>query len=545
MSHLLAVSIGPVQEFIAAARRTGDLQGGSKLLVDIARCAAGAVEDGGGRLIFPADTQSDGPNKILAKVDADPAAHAQTAREAAVKHLAERCSACERQRIPTLDPDLAKSQIDGFLEFYAAWVPLKDDYKSARERVERLLAGRKALRDFQQPDSRPGRPKSPLDPSRDPVMMEPGQLSRPPWRLKKHEGLDAVSLLKRWLGGQTKVPSTSLMAVRSIENLARQNAPDAMAELDARARELEADLGDLFFPERTANVLEDSGLTQDSPEFRAALEQIENLRRTVLHKLGTHACPAYYAILVADGDKMGALLSGIPDVDEHRELSKVLGGFAGKVRRTVTNDHSGHLVYCGGDDVVALLPVNQALACARALAGAFQTDMAPYRGKAAIEHGTPGGTLSVGIAIVHHLDSLQVSVERARAAESAAKENRRNSLAVALHTRGGAPLTVVDSWMDEGAIAQWDEWIKAFRAGLSHGFPYELQRLAREWEGTGIGVDRLKAEAERILKRKEGPEQTLPDFEHTRQWKQFADKLVICRFLAAMPMAATSEAANA
>ena len=35
--HLLAVSIGPVQEFIAAARKTRDLWYGSALLSDVAR----------------------------------------------------------------------------------------------------------------------------------------------------------------------------------------------------------------------------------------------------------------------------------------------------------------------------------------------------------------------------------------------------------------------------------------------------------------------------------------------------------------------------
>src|ERR1051326_749628 len=53
--HLLAISIGPVQEFIAAARRTRDLWFGSYLLSEISKAAAKAVHDAGGRLIFPAE----------------------------------------------------------------------------------------------------------------------------------------------------------------------------------------------------------------------------------------------------------------------------------------------------------------------------------------------------------------------------------------------------------------------------------------------------------------------------------------------------------
>ena len=37
MKYLFALSLGPVQEFIAAGRRTADLQFGSKLLVEIAQ----------------------------------------------------------------------------------------------------------------------------------------------------------------------------------------------------------------------------------------------------------------------------------------------------------------------------------------------------------------------------------------------------------------------------------------------------------------------------------------------------------------------------
>jgi CRISPR/Cas system CMR-associated protein Cmr5 small subunit len=50
---LLQISIGPVQDFISAARRTRDLWFGSYLLSEISKAAAKAVKNGGGRLIFP------------------------------------------------------------------------------------------------------------------------------------------------------------------------------------------------------------------------------------------------------------------------------------------------------------------------------------------------------------------------------------------------------------------------------------------------------------------------------------------------------------
>ena len=43
MEHLLAIALGPVQEFIATARRTRDLYAGSRLLSEAAARAAKAL----------------------------------------------------------------------------------------------------------------------------------------------------------------------------------------------------------------------------------------------------------------------------------------------------------------------------------------------------------------------------------------------------------------------------------------------------------------------------------------------------------------------
>ncbi len=56
MKYLLTIALGPVQEFIAAARRTADLKAGSQLLVETARKVAAHLEAQGAELIFPANT---------------------------------------------------------------------------------------------------------------------------------------------------------------------------------------------------------------------------------------------------------------------------------------------------------------------------------------------------------------------------------------------------------------------------------------------------------------------------------------------------------
>ncbi|MDW8105621.1 MAG: type III-B CRISPR-associated protein Cas10/Cmr2, partial [Armatimonadota bacterium] len=371
-TYLFSISIGPVQEFIAAARRTADLRAGSQLLQHLAKHVAQEVEKAGGKLIFPANTNVPGPNKVLAEIATDqPSEIAERLRESAVQWLHEEWQQVHARLksagVAVID-DLAQGQISHFLEFYAAWVPLEGDYTAARERVEALLAGRKALRDFSQPASVHGIPKSPLDPSRDCALLlnrkgssysVPESAQRlPSLRLKKTEFLDAVSLLKRAQDARD-VPSTSLMAAQSILPLAEKRVPEAVQTLRTVAQSSQGavDVGDLMFPSRLQEEM------SEVPALQEQKERVERARRDILTSVGLSECPAYYAILAADGDRMGKLISAQNTVDEHRQLSEAVAEVAKRMTEAI-RQHDGYCVYAGGDDVLALLPVNQALECA-------------------------------------------------------------------------------------------------------------------------------------------------------------------------------------
>lgn len=69
--HLLIVSLGPVQDFIASARRCQDLWFGSWLLSDLSRAVAQGIEAAAGErsLIFPCAPDNEKvsvANKIVA-----------------------------------------------------------------------------------------------------------------------------------------------------------------------------------------------------------------------------------------------------------------------------------------------------------------------------------------------------------------------------------------------------------------------------------------------------------------------------------------------
>ena len=69
-TYLILVSIGPVQEFIAQARRTRDLWYGSELLSELSRSVARSLADSGAELIFPHSAAARNvANKILARLE--------------------------------------------------------------------------------------------------------------------------------------------------------------------------------------------------------------------------------------------------------------------------------------------------------------------------------------------------------------------------------------------------------------------------------------------------------------------------------------------
>lgn len=577
MNYLLAISLGPVQDFIAAARRTADLQAGSELLVDLAKTVAETVHAGGkNTLIFPAAPNTDGPNKILVQVNdsdsAQVAALASAAKAAAQQKLV---GAWEQTLVALshlkylLDEPLADSQIERFLEFYAAWVPLKSDtdYPNARRDVDRLLAGRKALRQFeqcneQQNQTRRQRQKSPLDPSRDCVIKPDSKEewrvpeacdARPLW-LKRSETLDAVSIVKRVWGVEQwgsqeveSVPSTSLMAARGLLPELREAAPSKIQELEALARKggKGVDIGDLVFKSRRDEVQKETEGRLSSKD----MDDAEDLTHNALRAAGRSEFPPYYAILLADGDRMGKLLSAIDSRDGHREISQCLSDFAKKAEEIVTG-FGGHAVYVGGDDVLALLPANRALECAAQLAQTFRQVMTEVAAKHKVDLSDTqkGGTLSAGIVWVHSLEPLQQALEKARDAEKMAKKNGRNSLALAVYTRGGEPRTSVRSWKDTPEIDDWNALIATLSGDLARGFPYELRTLARECHGAGLPIAVIMAEAMRILERKKGndPSGSAAVVKaQLEEWmsnateenapcklEEFAQKLVIARFLA-------------
>ena len=406
---LVTLSLGPVQSLIADARRTRDLWGGSWLLSEAARAAARALHERHPEcLIFPCPDNpdedlepQDAPreaaniaNILRAEValdDADAVSalcnEAKSAAMVRVKELGER----SRQRLGRpLREDVWCTQIDDILESVAAWVKIadgNDGYESAAQRLGGVLAARKATRDFQpcRPLTGPGLPKSSLDGARETVL--PDWPVEEPARVKLRlsppgEQLDALGVIKRLAGDAEQFTALPRIAADSwIEQLTRDqqqrlhkayeplvdagHATRVRGNADTYAA-LPFD-GHLLYPSRLESALTQEREQRASPAgstaidalkaFRQCVTEISRERTDTRQPAGTPV--PYAAILKADGDRMGQLLSRARSAQESRNISRALQGFASSVRGIV-RAHRGHAIYAGGDDVLALLSLERA-----------------------------------------------------------------------------------------------------------------------------------------------------------------------------------------
>jgi CRISPR-associated protein Cmr2 len=212
--------------------------------------------------------------------------------------------------------------------------------------------------------------------------------------------------------------------------------------------------------------------------------------------------PPYYALLIADGDRMGAAIEAISERKLHQQFSQRLSQFAGEAARLIEGEpYHGCPVYVGGDDVMALLPLHMALECVCELRKLFLDKMrGPWPKQP---------TFSAGLAVVHALEPLTEAREIAMRAERAAKDPRkgdRDALAVIHAPRSGPEMLAY------GKFPEFPERLlkiaELYRdKALSLGFAHELRDLLSRTPSELDDV--LGKMAKAIGKKKEAKEEAL------------------------------------
>jgi CRISPR-associated protein Cmr2 len=397
-----------------------------------------------------------------------------------------------------IQPEIWNDQVDDVIEFYAAWrVYSPQTYQPDRAALMRLLAARKRCRDFLPARGRPGIPKSSLDglresvlrPSREWPAQSIGRL-----RLAEGEQLDVVGVVKRvWVqegGSAPRYPSVARVAadpwLRSVDasrmgpllKACRNLGNEVLYEIDT-SEECGSPQYAAFPFEGTAVFR--SRYLEFQREAQVSPEDLKPLARSLADLTCVFGEPSpYLGVLVADGDRMGQALCALQSPDAHREFSRALADFAGEARQIV-NVHSGVLVYAGGDDVLALVPMDRCIACSRSLRDRFSESLAIWSAKTRTNL-----TLSVGLAIAHFMEPLEDLLQYGRAAEKHAKgprlddseQKQRDGFAVHVLKRGGGPVAVRANWSTQldRRLQDLAKWVAS--CAIPGGVAYELRKIA-------------------------------------------------------------------
>jgi CRISPR-associated protein Cmr2 len=151
----------------------------------------------------------------------------------------------------------------------------------------------------------------------------------------------------------------------------------------------------------------------------------------------------YYAVIVIDGDHMGNWMKGkIDPALTPDKTSEKLMNFSNKIWHSDFFNANqkekklleAKLIYCGGDDVLCLAPINKAIDTADKIQKLFKEQ---FDSKA---------TMSAGIHISHGKDSLSMALDNARASEKESKDQGRNRFTISVDKRAGDFVSWTGKW---------------------------------------------------------------------------------------------------
>lgn len=265
------------------------------------------------------------------------------------------------------------------------------------------------------------------------------------------------------------------------------------------------------------------GLLEAARDARNEDDAYEHAKRLVRQTLAKGAdegeevkLETYYALLMMDGDHMGRILSGEektsiayrdsfhpqvqkgfderaakqPLIDRygkqkrpvspnrHLAISGALNDFSQTVvRYVVEEEHLGRVIYAGGDDVLAMLPVADLLSAMQRLRHAYSGvdpeheggvlgGLTLHNGFAALKTRRGGkdhlqlmrmmgknATASTGAVIAHHQAPLAAVMRELRAAEQRAKnEGGRDAFSITVIKRSGGALRLTEKWGEPVAL---------------------------------------------------------------------------------------------
>ncbi len=350
--------------------------------------------------------------------------------------------------------------------------------------------------------------------------------SVPGMDLHYDERICAIALIKRlfpriFKPGGTSFPSTSyLAAVPWLANLKKNKEEKEKAiafSIEARKKlkgnedpmlffqkSEDADLWDFLSLDGTCFF--SSTLGNDSlwdPSTAECRQQLLELQK----KFKEEPSP-FYALLLMDGDRLGALLSEKGE-EGKKAVSEAVKVFSSQVDNTIKS-HNGLTVYAGGDDVLALLPLDKALPAAAQLRGKYMEAFQDF-------NKPEDTTISAAIVYAHHHAPLKQVIAKAHQIldEDAKERSGRDALAVTVWKTGGAVINWSVPWelkTQDGDLVSIDFQLNKLLLALgnkklTNSWIYNIRKVFQEPLGSDFkvpeGIDLQKLLSAELMRSRE------------------------------------------
>ena len=539
MKYLFLFSVGPVQSFIAQARKTQDLYAGSMILSELIKTGIAEIQRSNQTIIFPFSNDFSKvdslPNRFVALIESEEDlkvfgnkvekkvrdAWQTMSQQVFNKEIISKFSTSLKT---TIDFKSINQQIEQHLDIHWIFELLTEDYQKSFSQLEQNFGAIKNVRAFKQYDydglGETGR-KCSIDGFRNVKFYRKSESQKTTTDtkientflfstdnlifdyenpkinlsyLQPGEGLSAVSFVKRCYkpAGQEFESTAEIALFKTIGFL---KSKTQMLKDFVDNPQL------LFRDNLNSNYFKKQGLKEtDLPKFTEQLEELEKLAKNAPQELKFQK---YYAILTFDGDSMGEWLAKATSWKEHQDFSKLLIDFAQKAKNYLDSG-KGKSVYAGGDDFLGFVNLEYLFEVLIWMRDNFKTEVAD---KIPFKNGDKVLTFSAGICIAHYKEPLSIVLNKARSMEHNAKDWRTDKNAFGISVVKGSGEEHETVWGFENQSFENIAFLidEMRKENVSNTF---LKSFQREWEraldinGDLLGFKpMLKVEFERLLLR--------------------------------------------
>lgn len=474
MTYLFLFTLGPVQSFIAQARKTRDLNAGSQLLSKLVRTGMDSFRENGGECIFPNGESQTQPNRFLGYLESGDSSALQSIGKAVEDAVREEWTKIAKTALGKLTkPDGYDEQVAQAIELFWVFQPATvDGYATAYRNIERGLGAIKNARPvvqyFYQEDKdqkvlhgERGR-KCSLDGERNVKFYRLGETrtgekerentiytklfvsNRSELTLVNGDGIDmkviaageglsAVSWVKRNYASEDFESTAYFAAADFVNKVGKIDLlKDQLNFIKSCYGGNSWDEQLLFEENYTEKYFKQQGTISHFRDEGVALENIREFYKACREN-GIDKPNGYYALLLFDGDDMGQWLSGTNLVqgtdgktlfDFHQKLAHCLADYS-KAGKEYLSAPLGKAVYSGGDDFLGFVTLDQVFPVLKELRRLFDY----YINKPLFEGTSPFQTkngkrmtFSAGLVLAHYKTPLHVVLDWARATEKSAKK---------------------------------------------------------------------------------------------------------------------------